>query len=487
MRGPIAIFRSFPITVRAPLVVATLMFIVAAIASQQVLSRLSKTQTQHLSGLADAYLDGLSAAIIPHVLRKDVWEVFDVLDRSRDKYLALRPVETVVTDDVERIIASSNPRSLLSQSPIPEIYSQRFAEHNNLFIEPLRQRAYARRDLRYLGRKIGTIYATMDVTHLMAERRTVFLELIFTNIIMTILLAGIGYLLVRQMLKPVRVLADHLEEGARGNVEIIPSTLIQQKRSEFGRLFRNYNALANAVNERSALAERLAAEERLASLGRLASGMAHEINNPLGGLFNAVDTLKIHGKNAEVRKSSLNLLERGLSGIRDVVSAALTTYRPERRTRNLNSNDIDDLALLLQPELRRRKLSLHWKNRIENEISINATPVRQAALNLLLNATNASPKGSAISLSANSTEDKFTISVGDSGKGLPEKAKSFLISDSDDAIPVVEGSGIGLWMVHRLVQQIGGTIEVGKSEFGGTLITCNIIFEAKTKVLENAA
>ena len=88
--------------------------------------------------------------------------------------------------------------------------------------------------------------------------------------------------------------------------------------------------------------------------------MAHEINNPLGGLFNALDTLKTHGETPGVRDTSISLIERGLAGIRDVVEAALATYRPERSQRLLTAEDFDDVRLLLKPELRRRRQRLDW-------------------------------------------------------------------------------------------------------------------------------
>ena len=68
--------------------------------------------------------------------------------------------------------------------------------------------------------------------------------------------------------------------------------------------------------------------------------MAHEVNNPLGGLFNALDTLRRHGADPSVRESTLSLLHRGLWQIRKVVRSTIVTYRPEGFSYGLAPADV---------------------------------------------------------------------------------------------------------------------------------------------------
>ncbi len=238
MRSLLNKLRSLPITIRVPLIAAGFMIVVSAMVSQQVLQRLSASQTEQLTDLTGAYLDGLSAAVTPYVLRNDIWEVFDALDRSRNRYKALRPLETIVSNTDGKIIASSNPRTLPSQSTLPKAYAGRFSNRQDLTIDEKNGRAYVRRDLIYQNRKVGGIFSTLDVSYLMAERRSVLMELIFTNLALTLLLAAIGSFAVRRMLKPIRILADHLEQGINSTVEPIPAGIVKHKNSEFADCFK---------------------------------------------------------------------------------------------------------------------------------------------------------------------------------------------------------------------------------------------------------
>ncbi len=109
---------TWPLSFKVPLLVAVLMFAVSAIVSNRVLSRLEDSQEQNLQQLASAYLDGLSASLIPSVSRADVWEVFDTLDRSRERYKGLNVRWTIVTNAEGKILAASDPAKYPSYTAI---------------------------------------------------------------------------------------------------------------------------------------------------------------------------------------------------------------------------------------------------------------------------------------------------------------------------------------------------------------------------------
>ncbi|RXT45597.1 hypothetical protein B6S44_27350, partial [Bosea sp. Tri-44] len=226
-----------------------------------------------------------------------------------------------------------------------------------------------------------------------------------------------------------------------------------------------------AVNEREAIAKELAHEERLASLGRLASGMAHEINNPLGGLFNAIDTLKAHGDKAVVRRSSLDLIERGLKGIRDVVRSALATYRADRDPRLATAEDFDDLKLLVRPEANRRAIALGWHVVVEGPCPLAASALRQVVLNLLLNAIQATAEGGKVEFCASrDANGALELEVHDQGPGFTPEARAVLLGHAPVPSPLGTGSGLGLWMTYRLTSEVGGAVEIEPSPLGGTLV-----------------
>ena len=228
------------------------------------------------------------------------------------------------------------------------------------------------------------------------------------------------------------------------------------------------------MSERESLTGRLAEEERLASLGRLATGLAHEINNPLGGLFNAIDTLKRHGDRPNVRTQSLDLIERGLRGIRDVVRTVLATYRPDREARDLTAADLDDMRFLMSAEAVRKGVQIHWTNTVESEVGLPAAQVRQILLNLALNAIAASQQGGSVAMRAFCEDNRLLLEVSDQGPGLPMYAQAVLTASRDGPPSLAEGSGLGLWMTRRMVAELNGTIDYQRRAEGGTLIRVDL-------------
>ena len=465
---------TWPLSVKVPLLVAVLMFAVSAIITNRVLARLGDNQEQHLQQLASAYLDGLSASLIPSVFREDVWEVFDALDRSRERYRGLNVKWTIVTNADGKILAASDPTEHPSDTLAEKATLKHFSDGKEVSLEEGASTAFLVRSLSYQNREIGKIYAEADIGSLLQERKDVFRALLLTNLLLTLFLAIVGYFAILRMIEPVRIMSMHLDQASQGKIELIPDTVVARQSREFRRLLGRYNILSQAVNEREFLSAQLAEEEKLASLGRLASGMAHEINNPLGGMLNALDALKKHGTHEQVRATSIHLLEQGLTGIRDLVRSTLASYRADQRPRDLTMADLDDLRLLVKSETKRKRLKLEWKNEINEAVHVPAVPVRDAVLNLLLNACASNAEEGSVKFHAHVENGNLIVEVSDRGNGLPPHIREYLERDGAGSVPLDKRSGLGLWIVKRLCDEMNGRLIVVKSNASGTTIRLTV-------------
>lgn len=472
------------LSITVPATVALLLAAISIVVTIRALSRVEETQQRNLQELSSAYLDGLSASLIPSVVREDVWEVYDILDNSRARYRGLNVQWVSVTNGDQKIIASSAPERFPPLEPMPASDAALFSFKEDVMLVDSDKQARMVRSLVYQNQEIGKIYAVADISALMAERSDVLRELVTTNAALTLCLAVIGYFAMRWLLGPVHILSNFLSWGRAGTMQQVPEQVIAQQSNEFRKLFENYNAMAAAVNEREVLASELAEEEKLASVGRLASGMAHEINNPLGGMLNALDSLKRYGAREEVRATSVRLLEEGLTGIRDLVRSTLTTYRVDQRPRDLTATDLDDLRLLIKPEARLRKLRLDWRIEIADPVHVPAVPVRDAILNLLLNACHTSPEGSMIGLAVGVRGNRFVADVTDTGAGLPAHMREYIERKGAGSSPLDRRSGLGLWIVKRHCDEMKGWLEILNSNENGTTIRLVIPVSGE---FENAA
>ena len=457
--------------VKVPVLVAGLMVTAAVTTSQLVLWRFAQDQESNLRLLTDTYLDGLSASILPALVRRDARELFDALDRARSRrYAGVEPRLSILELPNGAILASSEPRSFPVDGAVPRELHKRFAGGDGLILDPDRGSAWAARTLRAEGVPLGRLFSELDVTNSLRLRRQVLFSLVLVNGCLTVAFALGGYFVLKRMLHPLGILTRHVERIREGGVEPIPVDYRGNIASEFSQLFDQFNAMARAFVERQGLAAELAEQERCALLGRLASGMAHEVNNPLGGMLNAIDTMQVHGRDPAVVQASLDFLRRGLAGIRNVVNAALGTYKQTSETGVLAKVDLDDLRFLVQHEITARRLTLDWKNGIESSVSIDGPAVRQITLNLLLNACAASPPGARVGVTVFCADKELQIIVTDQGSGLPKEMASLLEQTPATATLWPESRGLGLWTTGHTVCRLGGYIDVQYPGIGTRII-----------------
>jgi len=446
-------FRDLPVTVRVPLVTAALMIVLGLVASQIVLAALGRVQDARLSETARLHLEGLSVALGPPVLRQDVWEVYDILDRARAAFDGQRLLLTVVADERGRVLAATDPR----RAPVGE--SVAGFEAGAVAPDAVRMtggtvlRVIA--PLGYQGRDVGRIVTELDVTDLLAERRAVAVWLLFGNAVATAVLAFGGWLAVARILRPVGALVRAMD-GSKGAPRPIGEAEIPRGDPGLARLIDTYNRMTTAVEERGQAERRLSERERFVSLGRLSSSLAHEVNNPLGGLLNAADTIRTYADRPEVVRESAELMQRGLVHLREVTRAILDQNRLDRAGQVLRPEDFEDLRLLFAPEAQSRDQALDWRIEAGAEAlaSQPAAPVRQVALNLLLNAGAVAGHEGRVGLVVTNGGDGLSIEVSDSGAGLSPADLGRLMASG----PLPPGGGVGLRLVHDIVAGLDGRL-----------------------------
>jgi nitrogen-specific signal transduction histidine kinase len=229
--------------------------------------------------------------------------------------------------------------------------------------------------------------------------------------------------------------------------------------------------------ERRRIEQILFDSEKLAATGRLAASIAHEINNPLEAIKNALYLLSNKIGADDPNAKFLQIATKETDRVSRILRQMLGFYRPPRMEPTDINRLIEESEGLVEKHLRQNRV------KIENNLDPRLPPViasadqiKQVLLNLILNAQQAMPEGGTISVAtrvSHGTDPEFFmtdsvhIQVRDTGKGIPEEYLPHIFepffSTKDE-----KGTGLGLWVSQGIVQAHGGSIKLRSREGRGT-------------------
>ncbi|WP_296699002.1 sensor histidine kinase [Thiocapsa sp. UBA6158] len=368
----------------------------------------------------------------------------------------------ILLDQAGRIFASNRPRRFRLDQPIenalpwlPQAQPQVIDE------KPGRVSAVDREDVRRLlrlplysdGSQVGELIALLsDAPYLPRFREILLGGVLVTGGVLAVMLP-VGWLWGRRMVGPLVQLADCMGRVGREDPRRMQCTLPDGD-SEIGRLGQQFAAMLSALAEKESLEQQMIQAERLAAVGQVAAGVAHEVNNPLGGMLMAIDTYRrAHPVEAQTERL-LDLLERALRQIQASVSALLVEARADLRT--LTREDLEDVKTLAQPNIVKARIVLNWENACDSAIRLPAAPVRQLLLNLVLNAVQAAQGGGHVGVRITTQDNLLMMRIENSGRVIPPEQLLHLFEPYPASRPHTRG--LGLWVCYQIVSQLGGTI-----------------------------
>ncbi len=335
---------------------------------------------------------------------------------------------------------------------------------------------------------------------------------------------GLVLLIVRDIVTPIRALEERTEEMARG--ELARPVPPAGEADEIGRLTFAFEEMRRALRDklrsteslnidlerevrrrtevleqrnvelREALEklrraqDELVRSEKLASMGRLVAGIAHEINNPVNAVINTIgpleELIRSVGQTQDMgalaalgREAGemLAVIGRGAARSKAIVQALHNYSRgDEEQPREVNvARSVEDTLDLLRHRLK----NVHIDKSVDPGLRVVGFPgqIDQVLMNLVTNAAQAigeRPEGGTVRLDARSDNETVVITVADDGQGIAPEALTRIFDPFFTTKDVGEGSGLGLSIVHGIIERHGGQITVQSVVGEGTTFTIRL-------------
>jgi len=244
------------------------------------------------------------------------------------------------------------------------------------------------------------------------------------------------------------------------------------------------------TTERKRMESQMIWASKLAAVGELASGVAHEINNPLASVAGyAEEMLDIIHEKRTLSSEDLNEFEEALATIieqtdrcKEITRNLLNFARQEKlEIISTSLNDLIEKTLyLIEPDAKLGKVEIH-RNLGRNLplVETNPSQLQQVFLNILKNALDAVEPGGMIRVVSRSENGLIRTLINDNGVGIPEVNLKQIFNPFFTTKPSGSGTGLGLSICYNILEKLGGTLEVESRVDSGTTFIVSISEKSK--------
>lgn len=320
------------------------------------------------------------------------------------------------------------------------------------------------------SKRFGTLRLGYSLSGMAEEVRALTRKVLLLSMSAAVILVGFVVVAAGIMSKPIRRLSEALHSVRLGNLDPAP---LPGRNDELGELYDSYRIMVNRLkeeeSERNRTQELLIGTEKMSTIGTLAAGLAHEVNSPLTGAMHGVQALRKESLPPEKRDRYLKVVGESLENIRRAVSQLLD-YSTVHAT-HFSDCDVGHLVRksleLLDFQLERGRIDV--VNRVPSlTVRADAHKMEQVLVNLMLNAIAAMPSGGKLYIGHIEDGPFMTLSVTDTGCGIPQENLERIFEPFFTTKGTGKGTGLGLAVCRKIVEQHGGRISVTSRPGEGT-------------------